>query len=194
MLLDKKIWYEKLLDHNSKIMYMSTLVEKKILVNRILTMNPNQARAIDEPVRARIIKILYKKSLCAEQITKELRKTGYKKALTTIRHHLEILKVTGLIEIAKIEETRGAITKFYSTSTKLLGFEIPDDFDAKYSTVIKFTSIKMEKLLKSIGPKTKSKTKNKKTSDPEGYSQYLLMEIVNRAITNVLENPKSHKI
>jgi len=194
MLIDKKIWYEELLDHNSKIMYMSTLVEKKIQVNRILTMNPNQARAIDEPVRARIIKILYKKSLNAEQITKELRKTGYKKALTTIRHHLEILKGTGLIEIAKIEETRGAITKFYSTSTKLLGFEIPDDFDAKYSTVIKNTSIKMEKLLKSIGPKTKSKTKNKKTSDPEGYSQYLLLEIVNRAMTNVLENPKSHKI
>ncbi len=194
MLMDKKIWYKELLDHNSKIMYMSTLVEKKIQVNRILTMNPNQARAIDEPVRARIIKILYKKSLSAEQITKELRKTGYKKALTTIRHHLEILKETGLIEIAKIEETRGAITKFYSTSTKLLGFEIPDDFDAKYSTVIKNTSTKMEKLLKSIGPKTKSKTKNKKTSDPEGYSQYLLVEIVNRAMTNVLENPKFHKI
>ncbi|KKL09392.1 hypothetical protein LCGC14_2566330, partial [marine sediment metagenome] len=83
---------------------MSTLVEKKIQVNRILTMNPNQARAIEEPVRARIIKILYKKSLSAEQITKELRKTGYKKALTTIRHHLVILKETGLIEIAKIEE------------------------------------------------------------------------------------------
>ena len=40
-------------------MYMSTLVEKQIQVNRILTMNPNQARAIEEPVRARIIKILY---------------------------------------------------------------------------------------------------------------------------------------
>jgi len=194
MLLDKKIWYKELLDHNSKTMYMSTLVEKKIQVNRILTMNPNQARAINEPVRARIIKILYKKSLSAEQITKELRKTGYKKALTTIRHHLEILKETGLIEIVKIEETRGAITKFYSTTTKLLGFEIPDDFDAKYLTVIKNTSTKMEKLLKSIGPKTKSKTKNKKTSDPEGYSQYLLVEIVNRAMTNVLENPKFHKI
>ncbi len=173
---------------------MSTLVEKKIQVNRILTMNPNQARAIEEPVRARIIKILYKKSLSAEQITKELRKTGYKKALTTIRHHLEILKETGLIEIAKIEETRGAITKFYSTSTKLLGFEIPDDFDTKYSTVIKNTSTRMEKLLKSIGQKTKSKTKNKKTSDPGGYSQYLLVEIVNRAMTNVLENPKFSKI
>jgi len=173
---------------------MSTLVEKQIQVNRILTVNPNQARAIEEPVRARIIKILYKKSLNAEQITKQLKKTGHKKALTTIRHHIEILKKTGLIEIVKIEETRGAITKFYSTSIKLLGFETPDDFDTKYSTVIKNTSTKMEKLLKNIGPKTKLKSKNKKTSDSNGYSQYLLMEIVNRAMTNVLENPKFHKI
>lgn len=172
---------------------MSTLVEKQIQVNRILTMNSNQARAIEEPARAKIIKILYKKSLSAEQITKELRKTGYKKALTTIRHHLEILKETGLIEIVKIEETRGAITKYYSTSTKLLGFDIPDDFDSKYSSIIKNTSTKMEKLLKTIGPKTKSKTKKKKNSDPDGYSQYLLMEIVNRAMTNVLENPKFSK-
>lgn len=172
---------------------MSTLVEKQIQVNRILAMNSNQARAIEEPARAGIIKILYKKSLNAEQIAKELRKTGYKKALTTIRHHLEILKETGLIEIVKIEESRGAITKFYSTSTKLLGFEIPDDFDTKYSTVIKNTSTKMEKLLKNIGTKTKIKTKNKKTPDPEGYSQYLLVEIVNRAMTHVLENPKSNK-
>jgi len=170
---------------------MSTLVERQIQVNRILTMNQNQARAIEDPARARMIKILYKKELTVEQIAKELRKTGYKKALTTIRHHIEILKDTGLIEIVKIEETRGAITKFYSTSTKLLGFDIPDDFETKYSTIIKNTSTKMEKILKSINPKVMIKSKNKKTSDPEGYSQYLLMEIVNRAMTNVLENGKN---
>ena len=87
-----------------------------------------------------------------------------------------------------MEETRGAVTKFYSTSTKLLGFDVPDDFETKYSSVIKNTSTKMEKLLKGISSKTMAKTKNQKMNDPKGYSQYLLMEIVNRAMTNVLEN------
>ncbi len=86
-----------------------------------------------------------------------------------------------------MEETRGAVTKFYSTSTKLLGFDIPDDFETKYSSVIKNTSTKMKKLLKGISSKTMVKTKNQKTNDPE-YSQYLMIEIVNRAMTNVLEN------
>ena len=166
---------------------MSILAEKQIQVNRILTLNSNQALAIKDPARATIIKILYKKALSAEQITNKLRKSGHKKALTTIRHHLEILKKTGLIEIVRMEETRGAVTKFYSTSTKLLGFDIPHDFETKYSSVIKNTSTKMKKMLKEISSKTRVKTKNQKANDPE-YSQYLMIEIVNRAMTNILEN------
>jgi DNA-binding transcriptional ArsR family regulator len=165
---------------------MSTLLEKQIKVNRIVTTNIGHARAIDDPARAKIIEILYHQALSADQICTSLKKSGFKKALTTVRHHLDILKESGLIEISRIEESRGAITKFYSTSTKLLDFQTPEDFDSTYSKVIDNTSEKIEKILKSITPKT-SKTKGKKS---EGYSQYLVMEIMNRAMTNVLENGK----
>lgn len=169
---------------------MSTLLEKPIKVNRTVAMNSEIARAIEDQARAKILKILYHKQLNAEQIHGELQKTGYNKALTTIRHHLDILKISGLIEIVKIQEARGAVTKFYGTSTKLLEFEIPKDFDSKYSKVIQSTSGKLEKLLKNISKKTSSKTKSQKLSEHENYNQYLLMEIINRAITNVLENSK----
>ena len=162
---------------------MSTLLEKQIKVNRIVTTNIGHARAIDDPARAKIIEILYHQALSADQISTALKKTGYKKALTTVRHHLEILKVSGLIEIARIEESRGAITKFYSTSTKLLDFQTPEDFDSTYSKVITNTSTKIEKILKGLTPKT-TKSKGKKSVE---YSQYLVMEIMNRAMTNVLE-------
>jgi DNA-binding transcriptional ArsR family regulator len=166
---------------------MSTLLEKEIKVNRILTTSVKHARAIEDPARAKIIEILYHRALSADQISTELKKTGYKKALTTVRHHLDILKESGLIEIAKIEESRGAITKFYSTSTKLLGFAAPADFDLKYSKVIDNTSVKIEKILKALGPKT-TKAKKSKGDNSEGYSQYLVMEIMNRAMTNIMEN------
>ena len=126
---------------------------------------------------------MYHQSLSADQISTSLKKHGFKKALTTVRHHLEILKNSGLIEIARIEESRGAITKFYSTSTKLLDFQTPENFDSTYSKIIDNTSTKIEKILKSLGPKT-SKSKGKKSAE---YSQYLVMEIMNRAMTNVLE-------
>ena len=167
---------------------MSTLLEKQIKVNRIVTTSMEHARAIEDPVRAKTVEILYRQSLSAEQITNALKKAGYKKALTTIRHHLDILKESGLIEIVKIEESRGAITKYYSTSTKLLGYSEPADFDSKYSKIIDNTSEKIEKLLKGLIPKT-TKSKKSKKNESQDYSQYLVMEIMNRAMTNVLEKP-----
>jgi hypothetical protein len=64
-----------------------------------------------------------------------------------------------------------------------LDFQTPDDFDSTYSKVITNTSTKIEKILKGLSPKT-GKPKGKKSED---YSQYLVMEIMNRAMTNVLE-------
>ena len=110
---------------------MSVLLEKKIRVDNILTVNIVCAKAIEDEIRAKILQLLYKKRLNAVQITKRLKKLGYKKALTTIRHHIEILKDAGLIEVVKIEESRGGITKYYGTSTKLIAFTTPLDFEKK---------------------------------------------------------------
>ena len=163
---------------------MSTLLEKQISVNRILVTNIDHAKAIDDPARAKIVQMLYNKNLNAEQITSQLKKVGHKKALTTTRHHLDILKGSGLIEIVRIEERRGAITKFYGTSTKLLDYETPKDFDQKYSSLIKSTSSKLQKIVNIISKKTGKITKSNTKHE---FNQYLMMEIVNRAMTNVLE-------
>ena len=163
---------------------MSTLLEKPISVNRILATSIDHAKAIEDPARAKIVQMLYNKNLNAEQITLQLKKEGYKKALTTTRHHLDILKESGLIEIVKIEERRGAITQFYGTSTKLLDYETPKDFDQKYSSLIKSTSSKLQKIVNTMSKKTGKTTKSNTKRE---FNQYLMMEIVNRAMTNVLE-------
>ena len=159
------------------------LLEKKISVNNILTVNTICAKAIEDEIRAKILQLLYKKQLNAVQITKRLKKLGYKKALTTIRHHIEILKDAGLIEVIKIEESRGGITKYYGTSTKLIAFTIPLDFEKKYSSIIQLTSSKLEKVLNLVLKKT---SKYRKSNQAE-YNDYLVMEIFNRAMTNLLE-------
>ena len=124
------------------------------------------------------------KGLVGSAIVRQLKKEGYKKAVTTTRHHLDILKESGLIEIVKIEERRGAITKFYGTSTKLLDYETPKDFDQKYSSLIKSTSSKLQKIVNTMSKKTGNATKSNTKRE---FNQYLMMEIVNRAMTNVLE-------
>ena len=117
----------------------------------------------------------------AYRITQHLKKFGHKKALTTIRHHLDILKTAGLIEVVKIEESRGAVIKYYGTSVKFIEFDLPRDFNNRYASIIKSTSSKLEKLCSTI-----SKKIPKKQNDPD-FHDYLIMEIINRSITTVLE-------
>ena len=158
-------------------------MEKEVTIDRIMSANYDVFKALDDPIRGKIVQLLNKKQLNVEQITRRLKKFGYKKAVTTIRHHIEILKNSGLIEIAKIEESRGAITKYYSSSTKLLDFTLPLDFDENYSKLISKTSLKLGKV---IGPILKNFSKTRKIQQIN-YNNYIVMEIVNRAITNLLE-------
>tara|TARA_Y100001949_G_C15852104_1_gene271139 strand:+ start:229 stop:723 length:495 start_codon:yes stop_codon:yes gene_type:complete len=162
---------------------MSTLMEKEIMIDRIMLANYEVFKALDDPIRGKIVQLLHKKQLNVEQICRRLKKFGYKKAVTTIRHHVEILKNSGLIEIVKIEESRGAITKYYSTSTKLLDFILPSDFDKNYSKIISKTSLKLYKV---INPILKNFSKTRKVQQIN-YNNYIVMEIINRAMTNLLE-------
>ena len=165
---------------------MTTLLKKSIKVNRIITTSPDHARAIEDPIRAKILELLYGKSMSAEQISKKINKLGHKKALTTIRHHIDILKTTGLVELVKIQETGGSITKYYGTSTKLLGYKIPENFDSKYSYEIKSASKKLEDVLQSLSSTVYPKIQQGKMPKQD-YSHYIMMEIVNRAMTSLIE-------
>ena len=162
---------------------MSLLMEKEITTNRIILTNYEIFRALDDPIRGKIVQLLHKKQLNVGQICRRLKKFGYKKAVTTIRHHIEILKDAGLIEVIKIEESRGGVTKYYGTSTKLLAFTTPLDFEKKYSSAIKLTSSKLEKVLNLVLKKT---SKSRKSNQAE-YNDYIMMEIFNRAMTSLLE-------
>ncbi|SVD94326.1 uncharacterized protein METZ01_LOCUS447180, partial [marine metagenome] len=145
-----------------------------------MSANYDVFKALDDPIRGKIVQLLNKKQLNVEQITRRLKKFGYKKAVTTIRHHIEILKDSGLIEIVRIEESRGAITKYYGSSTKLLDFTLPLDFDESYSKLISKTSLKLGKV---ISPILKNFSKTRKIQQIN-YNNYIIMEIINRAVTN----------
>ena len=161
---------------------MSLLMEKEITTNRIILTNYDIFRALDDPIRGKIVQLLHKKQLNVEQICRRLKKFGYKKAVTTIRHHIEILKNSGLIEISKIEEARGGITKYYGSSAKLLDFTLPADFDKKYLKLISKTSLKLGKI---VGPISKNFSKTRKIQQIN-YNNFIIMEIVNRAMADLL--------
>ena len=158
-------------------------MEKEISIDKIVTINYEQFKALEDPIRGKIVQMLYKKNLNVEQIHRRLKKFGFKKAVTTIRHHVEILKNSSLIEIVKIEELQGATTKYYGSSIKLLDFTLPLDFDKNYSKIISKTSLKLGNVISLI---SKNFSKTRKVSQIN-YNNYITMEIINRAIANILE-------
>ena len=168
---------------------MSTLLQKQIKINKILATNIEQAKALDDYARIRILQILYHKQLSTEQIVEELHKDEYKKATTTIRHHLDVLKEAGLVEIVKMEEVRGAVLKYYGTTVKILGHKLPPNFENDFSKTITEASVRLEKVIKNIAQSTSSKMKkkNSKNATEPNYDEYLLVEIMNRAMTKVFE-------
>ena len=176
---------------------MSTLLQKELKINKILTTDASQARALDDIARIKILQILYHKQLSTEQIVEELNKMGYKKATTTIRHHIDILKNAGLIEIVKMEEVRGAVMKYYGTSVRLMGTKLPANFESEFSKMITETSVKLEKVIKNMADDAGSKMKKKNSkniSTEASYVEHIMMEIVNRAMTKVFENNRPMNI
>lgn len=170
---------------------MSTLLQKELKISKILSTNADQAKALDDAARIKILQILYHKQLATEQIVDELNKLGYKKATTTIRHHIDVLKNAGLIEIVKMEEVRGAVMKYYGTSVRVMGAKLPANFESEFSKTIADTSVKLEKMIKNIvenaGHKIKKKS-SKNVSTESNYEEQIMMEIVNRAMAKVFEN------
>lgn len=169
---------------------MSTLLQKEIKINKILTTDAEQAKALDDPARFKILQILYHKQLTTDQIVEELHKMGYKKATTTIRHHLDVLRDSGLVEIVKMEEIRGAVMKYYGTSVRVMGSKLPANFETEFSKTITDASVKLEKVIKNIAQNagTKIKKKSSKTSLESNYEDKIVIEIVNRAMAKVFEN------
>ena len=166
---------------------MQTLVEQPVEITRILATTPAQARAIEDPARAKMLEMLYRRDMTADQMAKELKKAGYDKALTTVRHHIRVLRSADLIQVTRIDEVRGTVSKRYGTRIRLLNYEIPEDFEAKYSKIIGTTTTKMEKILRNIRG---SMPAPKNDKHPESYYHYLAVEILNRAVTASLE-PRS---
>jgi DNA-binding transcriptional ArsR family regulator len=173
-------------------MMAETLFQKEVRIKRVTTLGYSAARALNDPVRIKIIEILSHKQMSADEITKALGNSGYKKATTTIRHHLESLKSSGLIQATKMVQVRGAVMKYYSPTLRAFTYDSPTDLEARHSKVIEDTSSKLLKVLKSLFADKKLAlafdSKNRcGLCKNDHFKEYLALEILNAALARTME-------
>ena len=174
---------------------MSRIFEKDAKITHLITLSVEKARALEDPIRAAMLDLLSEKPMSVEEITKELRKLGkkYNKAPTTIRHHLDILKESGLVELVKVEEAGGAVLKYYAAKAKFYGYEVPQDFEEIFGDAIKLSADKLADLMNEIAKKYREKIKhavNKLKPCPycstKDFEEYVILEIIQRAIADAV--------
>lgn len=169
-----------------------TLFQKDTRVRRVTTVGFTAAQALNDPVRIKILEILCHRSMSAEEIVKALGSSGHKKATTTIRHHLETLRSTGLIQATKMVEVRGAVMKYYSPTLRAFSYESPADLEVNHSKLIDDISSKMLKMLRSILEDKKFASAFDSNNacnlcKNDHYREFVALEILNAAIAKAME-------
>jgi len=76
------------------------LFESDVPIREVVTTDPEKAKALENDVRAKILDMLADEEMTIEGIHKELQRRGEDKAETTVRHHVNVLKDAGMVEIA----------------------------------------------------------------------------------------------
>ncbi len=168
---------------------MSVLFNKDAKITHVITTSVDKSRGLGDEGRAAILAILSHKVLSAENIVKELKKAGFEKATTTVRHHLDVLKDSGLIEIVRIQEVRGAVLKYYAATTKFLGFENSFDPD-QYNKAINQTATKLLKIAGFIVNRYGTIIENAGSStcpycSMQHSKEYTVIEIMNRGLAEM---------
>ncbi len=173
---------------------MSEIFEKPVKIKQILTASPEKARAVEDPIRAMILDILSQGSGSIIEIADELKERGVDKALTTIRHHVDVLKKAELVELAKLEDAGGGVLKYYASNTRVLGYETPRDFDAKLETAISETSGKITRIIEELMKKHRNEVKEVAESlkacpycSTQHFVEYTILQILQRSIADAAQ-------
>ena len=63
-------------------------------------------KGLSDPHRIKILDLLYHRELSISEVMVRLKKSNFKIAITTLRHHMNVLKKNDLIKISRTKEVK----------------------------------------------------------------------------------------
>jgi DNA-binding transcriptional ArsR family regulator len=171
-----------------------SLLETEVPVRNVITTDPEQARALEQDVRAKILDMLADDEMTIEDIHAELERRGEEKAVTTVRHHVNVLKDAGMVEIARLEEAGGGTRKYYKSNTRVFSYEFPEDAEDRLAgagaQVRGDLGGLIEALIAEHGEGIESVAREMKPCsycETQRYEEFIIRELLNRALTDLSE-------
>jgi DNA-binding transcriptional ArsR family regulator len=171
-----------------------SLFQTEVPIRDVITTNPEKATALDNPVRAKMLDMLADDELTINEIAAELARRGDEKAETTIRHHLTVLKDAGMVELSRLEDAGGGTQKFYRSNTRVYSYDLPESAEETLTDTERATRDAMASLIEHLsaehGDAIETAATEMKPCDycnTQHYEEFVLREVVNRALTDMSE-------
>lgn len=170
------------------------LLETEVPIREVITTTPEKAKALENDVRAKVLDMLVDEEKTIEEIHDELARRGDEKAETTVRHHVNILKDAGMIEIARLEEAGGGTRKYYKSNTRVFSYELPESSDETLAAAQETATEELMSLIKTIyeghGDEIKGVAEEMKPCEyceTQHYAEFIVRELLNRALVDLDE-------
>ncbi len=171
------------------------LLESDVPIREVVTTDPEKAKALENDVRAKVLDMLVDEKMTIGAIREELARRGEEKAETTVRHHVNVLKDAGMVEIARLEEAGGGTRKFYKSNTRIFSYDLPDNADETLSpaqtTATKELASLVETLYAEHGDEIEAVAREMKPCEyceTQHYEEFILRELLNRSLIELSED------
>lgn len=171
-----------------------SLFTADVSIDTVITTDPQKAKALENDLRAKILDMLADEEMTIERIHEELQRRGEEKAETTVRHHVNVLKDADMVELSRLEEAGGGTQKFYRSNTRVFSYDLPDDSGTVLADAAETTRDELhgfiERLFSDHGDEIEAVAEEMKPCEycaTQHYEEYLLRELLNRALTDLSE-------
>jgi DNA-binding transcriptional ArsR family regulator len=172
-----------------------SLLQTDVPIQDVITTDPDKAKALENTARAKILDMLADEEMTIEGITDELARRGEEKATTTVRHHVNVLKDVGMVELSRLEDAGGGTQKFYRSNTRVFSYDLPESAEETLSGVeLSFReglASMIAELYSEHGDEIAATATEMKPCDyckTQHYEEFILRELMNRTLTDLSED------
>jgi len=171
------------------------LLETDVPIREVVTTDPEKAKALENDVRAKILDMLAEKEMTIEEIHEELQRRDEDKAETTVRHHVNVLKDAGMVEIARLEEAGGGTRKYYKSNTRVFSYDLPGDADETLAEAQETATGELASLVETLfaehGDEIEAVAREMKPCEyceTQHYEEFVLRALLDRALIELGES------
>ncbi len=170
------------------------LLESDVPIREVVTTDPKKANALENDVRAKLLDMLADEEMTIDAIHDELARRGDGKAETTVRHHVNVLKEAGMVEIARLEEAGGGTRKYYKSNTRVFSYDLPEHSEETLAPAQETVTDELARLVDTLyehhAEEIESVAREMKPCEyceTQHYEEFVLRELLDRALLNLDE-------